>query len=170
MSHPLGGLRSGVKRSKFYFFSTMSCCITIKGIHKCSSMVANILLQDYNQTPLPPPPPPPPHTHTPWLGSKGHFHLFQTMVMFHIKKKNKCSNMVPNILPADPPLARPYPPPPPLSPILGMGSIGQKSTFPEHGHVANQIKKKKKCSNMLRNILPADSFPPPPLRPWGWGQ
>ena len=36
--------------------------------------------------------------------------------------------MVANILPADPP------------PDPGVGSISQKSTFLEHGYVANQIK------------------------------
>ena len=33
-------------------------------------------------------------------------------------------------------LADPYPPPQPL----GMGSVGQNSTFSEHGHVTYQIK------------------------------
>ena len=37
--------------------------------------------------------------------------------------------MVANILPAD----LPYP-----DPALGMGSVGQNSTFSEHGHVSNQ--------------------------------
>ena len=41
--------------------------------------------------------------------------------------------MVANILPADP-----YPPPPP--PTHGMRSIGQHSTFSEHGHVKYRIK------------------------------
>ena len=41
----------------------------------------------------------------------------------------------------------------------------EKSTFSEHGHVAYQIKRSHKCSNIVANILPAD--PPPPL---GWGQ
>ena len=40
--------------------------------------------------------------------------------------------MVANFLPADPP------PPPPT---LGMGSVGQTSTFSEHGHVAYPIKR-----------------------------
>ena len=29
---------------------------------------------------------------------------------------------------------------PPTHPTLGMGSIGQNSTFSEHGHVAHQVK------------------------------
>ena len=52
------------------------------------------------------------------------------------------------------------PSPPPLSPTLGMGSVGQNSTFSEHVHVAYQIKKNHKCSNLVANILPADPLPP----------
>ena len=59
--------------------------------------------------------------------------------------------MVANIL-----LADPYPQ------ALGMGSIGQNSTFSEHGHVAYQIKENHECSNTLADILPTDL----PL-PWG---
>ena len=43
---------------------------------------------------------------------------------------------------------------------LGVGSIGKKSTFSEHGHVAYQIKENHKCSNVVEKNLPAD--PPPP--------
>ena len=43
---------------------------------------------------------------------------------------------------------------PPLT--LGMGSIGQNSTFSERGHVAYEIKKNHECNNMLANILPID--------------
>ena len=39
-------------------------------------------------------------------------------------------------------------------------SIGQKSTFSEHDHVAYQIKGNHECSNMVANILHSD--PPPP--------
>ena len=35
------------------------------------------------------------------------------------------------------------------------GSIGQNSTFSEHGHGVYQIKENHKCSNMVSNILPA---------------
>ena len=63
----------------------------------------------------------------------------------------KCSNMVANIFPSDPT----YAPDP-----RGMGSIGQKSTYSEHGHVSYQIKGNDRFSNMLANILHAD--PPPP--------
>ena len=58
------------------------------------------------------------------------------------------------------------PPTPNLT--LGMGSVGQNSTFSEHVHVAYQIKKNHKCSNLVANNLPAD--PLPPTGPWGWGQ
>ena len=58
--------------------------------------------------------------------------------------------MVANILPADDPLT------------LGMGSVGQNSTFSEHGHVAYQIRENQECSNMAAKILPADPYPPPP--------
>ena len=47
----------------------------------------------------------------------------------------------------------------------GMGSIGQTSTFSEHGHVAYGIKEFRECSNIVANILLAD-----PSRPCGWGQ
>ena len=57
--------------------------------------------------------------------------------------------------------ADPYPPPP----TLGMWSVGQNSTSSEHGHVTCQIKENHECSNMVANILPADT-----LRSWEWGQ
>ena len=40
-----------------------------------------------------------------------------------------------------------------------MGSIGQKSAFSEHGHVAYQIKENHECSNIVAYILPADPIP-----------
>ena len=40
---------------------------------------------------------------------------------------------------------------------LRMGSVGQNSPLSEHGHVACQIKKNHECSNMVPNILLADS-------------
>ena len=50
----------------------------------------------------------------------------RTVVLFsstnQIKENHECSNIVANILPAEPP-----------------GSTGQNSTFSEHGHVAYQI-------------------------------
>ena len=41
-------------------------------------------------------------------------------------------------------------PPPPPPPTLKMGSIGQNSTFLEHGHVADQIKGKHECKYFAR--------------------
>ena len=52
-----------------------------------------------------------------------------------------------------------------LPSTLGIGSVGQHSTFSDHGHVAYQIKENHECINMVGNILPED-----PLRPWEWGQ
>ena len=46
-----------------------------------------------------------------------------------------------------------------------MGSIGQNSTFPEHGHVAYQFKGNHEYSTcIVANMLPAD-YPPPHLNP-----
>ena len=63
-------------------------------------------------------------------------------VAYKIKEDHECSNMVVNILRADPP-------PPPYPPTLGMGSVGQNSLFSEHDHVAYQIKDNQECSNMV---------------------
>ena len=62
------------------------------------------------------------------------------MVMLHMKLKgitNAVTVMVANILPTNPPTTPrlPYPPH-----TLAMRSIGQHSSFSEHGHVAYQIK------------------------------
>ena len=72
------------------------------------------------------------------------------MVRLHIKIKenHECSNVVANILPADPP--------PPTPPSLWMGSVGKKSFFSVHGHVTYQLKENHKCCN----ILPADILGP----------
>ena len=43
-----------------------------------------------------------------------------------------------------------------------VGSVGQKSCFSEHGHVAYQIKENHKCSNMVATILSTDPLHPPP--------
>ena len=40
---------------------------------------------------------------------------------------------------------------------LGLESKDQNFTFSEHGHVANQIKGNHECSNIVANILPADT-------------
>ena len=52
------------------------------------------------------------------------------------------------------------PPPPPSA--LGMMSVGQNSTFLEHGHFVYQIKENHDCSNTVANILPERPLPPPP--------
>ena len=65
--------------------------------------------------------------------------------------------MIADILPTEPR-------PPHLT--LGMGSVGRKSTFLEHGHVAYHIKWNHESSNVIAHFLPAD----PPTEPWGWGQ
>ena len=80
----------------------------------------------------------------------GHGH-----VAYQIKENHKCSNMVANILPADPPL--PLDPP---NPDLEDGLNRSKFDFSEHGHVAYQIKWNHKFSNMVANI--SHSHPPPP--------
>ena len=64
------------------------------------------------------------------------------------------------------------PPPPPPSPYSGLKC--QNSTFSEHGHVAYQVKGNLESSNMVANVLPANTYPsmppPPPTPTWGWGQ
>ena len=63
--------------------------------------------------------------------SRSKFNYFRTWyVAYQIKGNREWDNMVANILPADPTLL-----------TLGMGSDGHNSTFPEHDHVAYQIKK-----------------------------
>ena len=49
-----------------------------------------------------------------------------------------------------------------------MGSVGQNSSFSEHGHVAYQIKENQECNTMVANSLPADT-PPPPIQTLGMG-
>ena len=87
-------------------------------------------------------------------------------VAYQINENHECSNMVANILPADPLPAVHHPPrPPPPPPSLGMGPIGQNATISEHGHVAYQINGIMKCSSMVANILPADPTHPHPFDP-----
>ena len=80
------------------------------------------------------------------IGSKGKIPIFveHGHVAYKIKWSHECSNMVANILPADP--------------------QGLNSTFSEHYHVAYQIKWNL---NMLANMLPTDHPPPPPPPPTG---
>ena len=73
-------------------------------------------------------------------------------VSYQIKGNHEISNMVANILPADPHFL-----------TLEMGS--KFNLFSEHGHVAYQIKGNLKCSNVEANILAA--APPSSPGPWG---
>ena len=70
-------------------------------------------------------------------------------VAYQIKENHKCSNMVANILPADPP------PPPTL------GSICQNTTFSEHGHVAYQIKGNHQMQQRGSKYFARRSLPDP---------
>ena len=107
------------------------------GITKCRKKVANILSAAPRGQKL-----------------KSHFFFSeQCHVAYQIRDYHECSSMVANVMPAD---ALPL--------TLGMGSIGQNSTFLKHGHVAYQIKGNHECTNMVANILPADA--PPPRDPW----
>ena len=124
--------------------------------------------------------------------SKFTFSFFQNMVILHnyqIKGNESCSNMVANILPADP-LALGWGQKVKIqlfqsiayqikgnrecsnrvaniftaeSPLLDprVGSNGQHPAFSEHGHFAYHIKWNHKCSLMVANILPADPAPRP---------
>ena len=66
--------------------------------------------------------------------------------------------MVANILPTDP-----------LAPTTqGMGSIGQNSTFSEHGHVAYQFKGNQEMQPHGSNYF--NRRPPSPYDPIGIGQ
>ena len=88
---------------------------------------------------------PPSHALTRSIGHKATFSE-HGHVAYQIKGNHEFSNMVANILHADPP------PPGPR----GMGSKYQNTTFSEHGHVAYQIKEVHECSNMVTNISLAD--------------
>ena len=75
------------------------------------------------------------------------------MLHIKIKENHECSNVVANILPADPP-------PPPTytstyTPTLWMGSVGKKSFFCTWS-VTYPIKENHKCCN----ILSADTLDP----------
>ena len=98
----------------------------IKGNYKCSNVVANIL----SQTPLLPPTLGVGSRVGEW-GQKVKNKLLRTWscwISNYGKGSHECSNMVANILPADPP--RPW----------GRAK-GLHSTFSEHGHVSYQIQR-----------------------------
>ena len=142
MSHPLGGLGGGVKRSKLNFVRT--CSISNKRELRRQQHGSKYFA---HRPPTRPPTPPPPLD--PGDGvSRSYFYFFRKgHVAYQIKENHECSNMAANKLPPDP-----LPP----FPTLGMGSVGQNSTYLEHGHVAYQIKENHECSNMVANKLPTD--------------
>ena len=93
--------------SKINFFRTWSCCMSNQmESNKYSNMVANILSADL--------------TPEPWVASKGQNLPFSEHghVAFQIYLNHECSNMVANILHADP-----------LSPTLEVESKGSKVNF-----------------------------------------
>ena len=77
-------------------------------------------------------------------------------VDYQIKKNQECSNMVANILPADPFRLPSHTHPQPWE----WGHVGQNSNFSEHGHVAYQTKENHEWGYMVANILPTDLYPP----------
>ena len=87
-----------------------------------------------------------------WVSSKAQNSTFSEYghVAYQIKVNHECSNMVANILPADPH-------------FLTLEMRSKFNLFSEHGHVACQIKGNLKCSDMEANILAAapPSFPGP---------
>ena len=101
------------------------------------------------------------------MGSKGQNSTFSehSHVAYQIKEKHECSNKVANILPTDPPL----PPPPHTHLTLGMESLGQNSTFSEHGHVTYQIKgnhSMQQHGNKYFAHRPLPTLSPHPLTLW----
>ena len=111
--------------------------IKLKGITKCSNMVANIMPTD--------PLPLDPRDQSSTFSEHGH-------VAYQIKGITKFSNMVANFLPADPP-------PPPPTPLLG--PIGQISAFSEHGPVAYQIKGNHETHQLGSKYFARNPAPPP---------
>ena len=106
------------------------------------------------------------------MGSKGQNFTFSENSdnSYQIKENRKCSNTVANILPNDPLLS----PSPPHPRTMGMGSVGQNSTFKEHCVVAYEIKTAKYAATWLpvsKFILPPGHLAPhPPGGGGGGGQ
>ena len=112
--------------------------IKLKGIMRCSNMVANSCLKT------------PPLT----LGSNNQNSTFskQCHVAYYIKGNLECSNMIANILSAAP-HPRPW--------VLGQNVKILLYNVPEQYHVAYQVKETQRCSNMVANIFPAAPGHPP---------
>ena len=108
--------------------------IKLNSITKCSNMVANSLPAD---------------PHPPALGiwSKGQNSTFSEHdhVAYQIKDNHQMQQHGSKYFARRP-----------LPDILTL-LFGSKFNFSEHGHVAYQIEKNHECSNMVANILPADS-------------
>ena len=135
-SDPLGGLRwFGSKAQNSTSSEYGLVAYQIKRNHTYSNMVGNILPAD----------PPPPPTNTGGLSVK--IHIFQNITMLHIKFNN-ITNAA-NILPADPP---PHPPNP-------WGQYVKIQLVQNMVLLHIKLKKNHKCSNMVGNILLADSPP-----------
>ena len=116
----------------------MSCCI---------SNLRESRMQQHGRKYFACRPPPPPPT------KRSNFHFSEHgHVAYQIKGNHECSNKLAYILS--------FPQSP--TPTLGMGSIGQKSTFSGHGHVVYQIKGNYEGGNKQACIL---SFRTPST-PW----
>ena len=136
-------LGDGFKRSKFNFSEHVHVAYQIYWNHEMKQHGSKYLAGRC------PPPPPPPYTRV-------KTQLFQKKIILHIKLKGITNAATWSQIFY---LQTPHPPDP------GVGVKDQNSTFAEHGHVANQIQGNHECSNIVANILPADTPPS-----WGWGQ
>ena len=88
------------------------------------------------------------------MDHKVKIHLFQNMVMLHIKL-NGTTNEATNILRAGSYCTGPNP----LPPAMGVKSIDQHSTFLKHGHDVYQLKENYECSNVVAKTLQPDPDP-----------
>ena len=132
----------GVNRSKFHFFRTWSLCLS----NLRESRFQQHGTKYFACRPLPPDP------SQPWgWGQMVKIQLFQNMVILHIKKR------IPNVASWYQIICLQSPPPPPPP---GDRVNRSKFNFPEHGHVAYQIKENHECSNIVANNLSAPPSPP----------
>ena len=119
--------------------------IELKGITKCGNMVVKNLPKD---------PPPAPHNPRGWC-QKVKIQLVEIKVMLHIKLK-----VITNAATWKQ-ISCPQTPPPWT---LIMGSIGQNSTFSDHGHVKGILEMQQHGSKYFACSSPL------PHDPRGWGQ